>query len=288
MRCFFSFSSTSVAAPTLSTATPPESLARRSWSFSRSKSLVVSSICSLICDLRASMALESPALDDRGGVLGGGHATRLAKVLDLDAVQLAAELLADHPRTGQGGDVLQHGLTAIAEARSLDGQHVQRATQLVDHQGRQRLAIDVLGDDQERLALRDDLLEGRQDIGHGADLLVGHQDEGLVEHRLHAAVVGGGHVGRKVAAVELHALDVLDVELQALALLDGHHAVLADLLHDLGDQLADVRVARADGGDVGDVVLAVHRLAEALDAPRPPRPRRARCRASGPSGWRRR
>ena len=36
MRCFFSFSSTSVAAPTLMMATPPASLARRSWSFSRS------------------------------------------------------------------------------------------------------------------------------------------------------------------------------------------------------------------------------------------------------------
>ena len=35
-RCFFSLSSTSVAAPTLMTATPPASLARRSWSFSRS------------------------------------------------------------------------------------------------------------------------------------------------------------------------------------------------------------------------------------------------------------
>ena len=36
MRCFFSFSSTSVAAPTLITATPPASLASRSWSFSLS------------------------------------------------------------------------------------------------------------------------------------------------------------------------------------------------------------------------------------------------------------
>ena len=36
MRCFFSLSSTSVAAPTFRTATPPDSLARRSWSFSRS------------------------------------------------------------------------------------------------------------------------------------------------------------------------------------------------------------------------------------------------------------
>ncbi len=35
-RAFFSFISVSVAAPTLTTATPPTSLARRSWSFSRS------------------------------------------------------------------------------------------------------------------------------------------------------------------------------------------------------------------------------------------------------------
>jgi len=35
-RAFFSFISISVAAPTLMTATPPISLARRSWSFSRS------------------------------------------------------------------------------------------------------------------------------------------------------------------------------------------------------------------------------------------------------------
>ncbi len=35
-RAFFSLSSVSVAAPTLMTATPPASFARRSWSFSRS------------------------------------------------------------------------------------------------------------------------------------------------------------------------------------------------------------------------------------------------------------
>ena len=52
MRCFFSFSSTSVAAPTLMTATPPASLARRSCSFSRSQSLSVLSISALIWLMR--------------------------------------------------------------------------------------------------------------------------------------------------------------------------------------------------------------------------------------------
>ena len=53
---------------------------------------------------------------------------------------------------------------------------------------------------------------------------------GLVEGRLELAALGRGHeVGADIAAVELHALDVLDLELQALRLLDGDDAVLADL-----------------------------------------------------------
>ncbi len=61
MRIFFSFISTSVAAPTLITATPPASLARRSWSFSRSKSEVVFSIWARIWAMRSWMAFLSPS-----------------------------------------------------------------------------------------------------------------------------------------------------------------------------------------------------------------------------------
>jgi len=61
MRSFFSFISVSVAAPTLMTATPPDSLARRSWSFSRSKSDVVSSIWVLIWPMRALISASLPA-----------------------------------------------------------------------------------------------------------------------------------------------------------------------------------------------------------------------------------
>ena len=45
---FFSFSSISVAAPTLIMATPPDNLANLSCNFSLSKSDVVSSICAFI------------------------------------------------------------------------------------------------------------------------------------------------------------------------------------------------------------------------------------------------
>ena len=60
MRCFFSFSSISVAAPTFTIATPPASLARRSWSFSRSQSESVSSISRLIWATRPATSACVP------------------------------------------------------------------------------------------------------------------------------------------------------------------------------------------------------------------------------------
>ena len=54
-RSWVSLSSISVAAPTLITATPPESLAKRSWSFSLSKSESVRSSSFLIEAIRAIM-----------------------------------------------------------------------------------------------------------------------------------------------------------------------------------------------------------------------------------------
>jgi hypothetical protein len=45
----------------------------------------------------------------------------------------------------------QHGLAAIAEAGSLHARHLQAAAQLVDDERGERLALDVLGHDQQRL-----------------------------------------------------------------------------------------------------------------------------------------
>ena len=64
---------------------------------------------------------------------------------------LMPEVLADRLAAGEDGDVFEHRLAAIAEARRLHRRDLQRAAQLVDDQRRQRLALDVLGDDQQRL-----------------------------------------------------------------------------------------------------------------------------------------
>ena len=132
---------------------------------------------------------------------------------------------------------------------------MERAAQLVDDDRRERLALDVLADDQERLAGLDDLLEHRQEVLDRADLLVGDEDVGVLEHRLHPLGVGD-HVRRQVALVELHALRELELETQGLALLDVHDTVLADLLDRIRDHVADLALARRDGGNAGDVLPA--------------------------------
>ena len=106
---------------------------------------------------------------------------------------------------------------------------------------------------------------------------VGDEDVGILEHRLHPLGVGD-HVRREVALVELHALGELELEAESLALLDVHDAVLADLLDRVGDDVADLPLARGDGGDAGDVLAAGdvlrlrlevldHRVDRGLDAP---------------------
>ena len=131
-RCFFSFISVSVAAPTLTTATPPASFARRSCSFSRSKSESVFSISFLIWSMRPLMALGiTGAVDDRGVVLCHDDATGAAELRELRVLELEAHLLGDHLAASEDRDVLEHALAAIAEARRLDRDAGEGAAELV-------------------------------------------------------------------------------------------------------------------------------------------------------------
>ena len=115
---------------------------------------------------------------------------------------------------GQDGDILQHGLAAVAEARSLHGRNLQAAAQLVDHERGQSLAFDVLGDDEKRTAgLHDCLKHGQQRLQVRQLLLV---DENVRVFEIDAHFLGvGDEVGRDVAAVELHAFHDLQARSQA-------------------------------------------------------------------------
>ena len=133
---------------------------------------------------RPSISLDLPrAFDDRGVVLVDGDFLGAAEVLELHVLELDAEVFGDGLAAGQDGDVFEHGLAAIAKARSLDGGALQRAAQLVDHQGRQRFAFNILGDDQQGLAHLGDLLEQGKQVLHRADFLFVDQDAARLRAR---------------------------------------------------------------------------------------------------------
>src|SRR6185437_14733561 len=105
-----------------------------------------------LSDPRLDLLFLAAAVDDGGVFFLDSHPLGPAKHLQRDVLELDAEILSDHRARGQDGDILEHRLTAIAKAWRLDRRNLKAATQLVDDQGRERLALDVLGDDEQRFA----------------------------------------------------------------------------------------------------------------------------------------
>jgi len=63
----------------------------------------------------------------------------------------------------------------------------------------------------------------------------------IIEFGFHGLRIGH-KVRREVAAIELHTFDNLDLGIPALGFLDRDNAILANLLHGLGNQLTDFRI----------------------------------------------
>ena len=203
---------------------------------------------------------------------------RLTEVFDRHVLEFQAEVLGDRLATRQNSDVLEHRFPAIAIAWRLHRRGLQRAAELVDDQGRQRLAIDVVCDDQQRTAGTRDQLQQRQQILHRADPLFVDQDDRILQHHFHPFGVGD-EVRRQVAAVELHPFDDVERRVHALGFFNGDDAVLAHPLHRLGDDPSDrLVVVRGDRSDLGDHRPA-HRLGHPLELRRDRRRQPCRCRA---------
>ena len=111
--------------------------------------------------------LGASALNDGGLVLGDDDLLGVAEHGGVDGLELQAQFVGDNLSTGQDGHILQHGLATVAKARGLDGAGLEGATDVVQDQGRQCFAVDVLSDDQQRLAGLHDQL------GHVHDVLLG-------------------------------------------------------------------------------------------------------------------
>src|SRR3984957_3662380 len=204
------------------------------------------------------------AFHDRGVVLVDGDFLGAAQILKLHIFQLKTQVLGNRLAARERRDILEHGLATVAKARSLDGSALQRATKLVDHQGRQRFAFHVLSNDQEGLAHLGGLLQQRQQILHRADFLFVDQDAAIFQNALHALRIGN-EVRRQVAAVELHTLDHFQRRFHGLGFFHGDDAVLADLLHRFGNDPADLLVVvGGNGANLRDHV-ALHVFVQALD-----------------------
>src|SRR5690606_7202800 len=113
-------------------------------------------------DAGLDVLLLAGAVDDGRVVLVDGNALGAAQHVEGDVLELDAEILGDDGAAGQDSDVLQHGLAAVAEARSLHRADLEAATQLVDDERGQSLTLHVLGDDEQRTARLNDSLEHRQ------------------------------------------------------------------------------------------------------------------------------
>src|SRR6267142_2601686 len=175
--------------------------------------------------------------------------------LDLVDARLDVGLLAG--AVDDGGVLLvdHHLLAATAEARCLDGGNLEAATQTVDDEGGERFAFDVFGDDDERLAGLHHGFQQRKQFVQVGELLLVDQDVGVIEFDAHLVGVGD-EVGRDIAAVELHALDDVKVSLERFGFFNRDDALVADLLHGVGEELADFGVAvGGDGADLGDFLV---------------------------------
>src|SRR6185312_16414085 len=205
------------------------------------------------------------AVDEGGVFLGDNDLLGTAEILDGGLLELQADLFGDHGAGGQDGHVFQHRLAAVTEARRLHRADLDDATDGVDDQGRQCFAFDFFGDDQQRLARLGDAFQHRQQITHVGDLLVVQQDVRVFQFALHRLLVVD-EVRREITAVELHAFDDVELVLEARTVFDRDHAFLADLVHRLADQLADVLVAvGGDRADLRDRLGIGRRLGDLLE-----------------------
>src|SRR5690606_8106672 len=137
--------------------------------------VVGSGVFDLLADLRNAgfdVRLLASTVDDGGVFLVQHNALGVTQVLQGSGFQAQADFFGNHGSASQDGDVLQHGLATVAEARRLDRSNFDDATHVVHDQGRQGFALDVFGHDQQRATSLGNGFQHRQQFADVRDLLV--------------------------------------------------------------------------------------------------------------------
>src|ERR1019366_2264468 len=128
-------------------------------------------------------------------------------------VEFDAKILTDHLSASEDSDVFEHRLATIAEARSLHRRNLEASAQLVDDERGKRLALNVLGHNEERLRGLHYCFQQRKQFLQAGKLLLVDQEIGVIHLYSHLFGVGD-EVGRDVTSIELHAFDHFEFSLQ--------------------------------------------------------------------------
>src|SRR5258708_36626291 len=76
-------------------------------------------------DPAVDLEVATATLDDGGRVLVDRHPAGAAELLQLGVLEPEPDVLGDHLRAGEDGDVLEHGLAPAAEARDFAANAVE-------------------------------------------------------------------------------------------------------------------------------------------------------------------
>lgn len=203
-----------------------------------------------------NVVLAALAVEDDGVLLGDGDSSSGAEHVGGELLELDVELIGEDSSVGENSEITEDALAVVTEAGGLDGGDLELTTELVQDADSESLTLNVLGDDDQRAAESGGGLKGGEDVLDSGDLLLGEEDQGLLELDLLGLGIGN-EVGGGVAAVEAHTLGNLELVLQGLALLDGDDTLLAHLLHGGGDELTDVGVTVGrDGSHLGNLLTS--------------------------------
>ena len=111
-------------------------------------------------------------------------------MVESHALEIQANFFRDYCAAGKDGDIFEHCLAAITEARCLTGSYFNNATQVVYHQGCQGFTLNIFGNNHQRLASFGDIFQQRQQLANIGDLLVYQQDKRAVLFGAHVLLVG--------------------------------------------------------------------------------------------------
>jgi hypothetical protein len=207
-------------------------------------------------DLFAALSdhvLGSVTVEDDGVLLGDRNSSGGTEHVGGELVELGVNLIGEDLTSGEDSKISENVLAVVSESGGLDGNNLELTTELVKNTDGESLTLNVLSNDDQRTALLGRDLKSGDDVLDGGNLLLGEEDQGLLELSLGGLGVGD-EVGRNESTVELHSLGNLELVLDGLTLLNGDNTLLSNLLHGVGDQLSDMAVSvGGDGGDLGNL-----------------------------------